>query len=83
VCAILLRALRALSLSSKRNTIVSIAPVAQDKATLRVPLPAGSRVTNMLVNGKAVVPRWNCGATEYATAEVEGRGPHRLQLELA
>jgi hypothetical protein len=66
------------------NTIALDCASCADKATLRVPLPAGSRVTNMLVNGKAVVPRLETvEQTEYATAEVEGRGPHRLQLELA
>ncbi len=55
-----------------------------DKATLRVQLPSGGRVTNGLLNGRAVAPRTETvEATIYATVEVEGRGPHSLQVELA
>jgi hypothetical protein len=55
-----------------------------DKATLRVPLPMERRVDKALLNGKEVHYRGELvEKTGYAVVEVEGRGAHRLQLELA
>jgi hypothetical protein len=55
-----------------------------DKATLRVPLPAGKRVMSLLVNGKVVAPRRETvEQTEYAVVDVEGRGANHCRLELA
>ena len=66
------------------NTITLDCTSCADKATLRVPLPAGTRVTSLLLNGKAVALKMETvEQTEYATVDVEGRGVHRLQLELA
>jgi hypothetical protein len=66
------------------NTVTLDCTSCADKAILRVPLPAGRRVTNVLVNGTAVAPRLETvGQTEYVIAEVEVRGAHRLKLELA
>ena len=54
-----------------------------DKATLRLPLPAGRRVKSMLVNGKTAVSNLeSVEQTEYTNVEVEGRGVHLVQLEL-
>jgi hypothetical protein len=53
-----------------------------DKAALRVPLPDGSSIKSVLVNGKPVVPRTETiEKTEYAIAEVEGRGVQLMQVE--
>jgi hypothetical protein len=55
-----------------------------DKATLRVPLPQGSRLSRGLLNGQALDMQIEMvAATAYATVQVEGRGAHRLQIELA
>jgi hypothetical protein len=54
-----------------------------DKATLRVLLPAGVRVKTGLLNGKAVDLRMETvEQTVYAVAHVEGRGAHRLEVEM-
>jgi hypothetical protein len=53
-----------------------------DQATLRVPLPAGHRVKSGLVNGKPFNLRTETiEVTEYAIAEIEGRGAHIMQVE--
>jgi hypothetical protein len=53
-----------------------------DKTTLRLPLPAGSRVKSGLVNGKSVDLRTETiEEIGYAIAELEGRGVHLMQLE--
>jgi len=55
-----------------------------DEATLRVPLPPGGGSVRGLLNGRACDLQIEMvEATGYATAHVEGRGPHRLQVELA
>jgi hypothetical protein len=54
-----------------------------DKATLRVLLPAGVRVKTGLLNGRAVDLRMETvEQTVYAVAHVEGRGAHRLEVEM-
>jgi hypothetical protein len=69
--------------SQEGNTITLDCTSCADKATLRVPLPAGMRVTNLVVNGKAVAPRLETvGQTDYVIAEVDARGVHRLKLDL-
>jgi hypothetical protein len=66
------------------NTITLNFTSCADNATVRVPLPAGSRVTNVLVNGKAVAPRLETvEQTGYAIADVDGRGAHHFELKLA
>jgi hypothetical protein len=55
-----------------------------DKATLRLPLPKDGRVNKAFLNGIEVHFRMELvEETGYAVFEVEGRGAHRLQLELA
>jgi hypothetical protein len=54
-----------------------------DKTTLRVPLPPGGRAITGILNGKAVDLRKETAETTlYATVEVEGRGPHSLQVQV-
>ncbi len=54
-----------------------------DKATLRVPLPQGSRVSRGLLNGQALDMQIEMvTSTAYATAQVERRGAHSLRIEL-
>jgi hypothetical protein len=54
-----------------------------DKATLRMPLPAGRRAKIVLVNGGATASSIeSVEQTEYTNVEVEGRGVHLVQLEL-
>jgi hypothetical protein len=66
------------------NTITLDCTSCADKAMLRVPLPPGSRITNVLLNGKAVASRVETvEQTEYIIAEVDARGAHRLKLEFA
>ena len=66
------------------NTLTLDFTSCADKATLRVPLPTGSRVSNVLVNGKAIAPRFETvEQTEYVIAEVDARGAHSLKLDLA
>jgi hypothetical protein len=53
-----------------------------DKATLRLPLPAGRRVKSGRLNGKSIDLRMETiEKTEYSTADVDGRGPHCMQVE--
>jgi hypothetical protein len=55
-----------------------------DKATLRVLLPPGARAVRGLLNGSAVELRGeSIEESQYAIAEVEGRGAHSQVLELA
>jgi hypothetical protein len=64
------------------NTITLDYTSCADKATLRLPLPAGRRVKSGLVNGISVDLRTETiEVTEYAIAELEGRGVHLMQLE--
>jgi len=66
------------------NTITLDCTSCADKAALRMPLPAGSRVTNVLLNGKAITPRLETvEQSEYVIAEVDARGVHHLELKLA
>ncbi len=66
------------------NTITFDCTSCADKATLRVPLPAGRRVMSLLVNGNDVAPRLETmEQTEYAIVDVEGRAANHLHLELA
>jgi hypothetical protein len=54
-----------------------------DQCILRIPLPPGGRVLKALLNGNAVEAKMETvESTVYATAQVQGRGVHRLQLEL-
>jgi hypothetical protein len=54
-----------------------------DKATLRVLLPTGARVMSGMLNGKAVDLRMETvEQTEYAAIDVDGRGAHRLEVEM-
>jgi hypothetical protein len=54
-----------------------------DKATLRIPLGPGLRVIESHLNGKAVDYKIEVvEKSSYAIVEVEGRGVHRLQIEL-
>jgi len=70
--------------SQEGNTITLDCTSCADQATLRVPLPAGMRVTNVLVNGKAIAPRLETiEQTEYVVAEVHARGVHRMKLDFA
>jgi hypothetical protein len=69
--------------SQEGNTITLDCTSCADQATLRIPLPAGMRVTSVLVNGKAVAPRLETvGHTEYVIAEIHARGVLRLRLDL-
>jgi hypothetical protein len=55
-----------------------------DRVMLRVPLPSSSRMTSGLLNGRACdLKTETVEATSYAVVQVEGRGPHSLQIELA
>jgi hypothetical protein len=55
-----------------------------DKIVVRVPLPAGSRVIKSLVNEVEIESQTETvESTVYATAQIEGRGVHRIQIELA
>jgi len=55
-----------------------------DKATLRLPLPSGRHLLRVLLNGEPHEQRLETiEATQYAIAEVEGRGIHRMQVVLA
>jgi hypothetical protein len=70
--------------SQEGNTITLDYTSCADKATLRVPLPAGMRVTSVLVNGNAVAPRLETvGQSVYVIAEINARSAHRLKLNLA
>ena len=54
-----------------------------DKVTLRMLLPPGGLALNGLLDGRPVDLRMeNVGQAIYATVQVEGRGPHRLQVVL-
>jgi len=54
-----------------------------DKATLRVMLPTGARVKGGMLNGKAVdLHMETVEQTQYAVAAIEGRGAHRLEVEI-
>ncbi len=66
------------------NTITLGYTSCADQATLRLPLPSGRRVKSVVVNGKATVSSLeSVEQTAYARVEVEGRGVHFVQLELA
>ncbi len=55
-----------------------------DNATLRVPLPKDRRADKAQLNGQEVHCRMELvEKSRYAVIEVEGRGAHRLRLELA
>jgi hypothetical protein len=65
------------------NTITLNYTSCADKATLRMPLPAGRRAKSVLLNGKAAAASLeSVEQTRYANVEVEGRGVHLMQLEL-
>jgi len=54
-----------------------------ETATLRVPLPVGSRAASVLLNGESLdLHLETVETTVYAMAEVKGRGPHRLNVNL-
>jgi hypothetical protein len=70
--------------SQQGNTITLDCTSCADKTTLRVPLPAGKRVTSAPLNGKAITPRLETvEQSEYLIAEVDMRGVHGLKLDLA
>jgi hypothetical protein len=67
-----------------RHTITLDYTSCADKATLRIPLGPGLRVMEALLNGKPVDYEIEVvEKSRYAVVEVEGRGVHRLQLQLA
>jgi len=67
-----------------RQTITLDYTSCADKATLRIPLGPGLRVMEALLNGKPVDYEIEVvEKSRYAVVEVEGRGVHRLQLQLA
>jgi hypothetical protein len=54
-----------------------------DKSTLRMPLPPGGRAISGLLNGRTLdLKMETIETTVYAMVQVEGRGPHTLQVEL-
>jgi len=66
------------------NTLVLDYTSCADKATLRLPLPTGRHAANALVDGEPVDLRnETIEETEYAIAELVGRGVHSFQVQLA
>jgi hypothetical protein len=54
-----------------------------DQVVVRMQLPAGGRVISGLLDGRSLELRMETVDTSiYATVQVGGRGPHRLEIEL-